>query len=1650
MLSINLSAEAPVQTGQMSRSTGTPTSRMRRHARKALARASTSSLDVTAVKAVILVDSVPNSETYASIVKRSKLNVILTRQIAPSSAQAGYANDYESSPAPVAHPQRQPDKHGTGIMWIGGRRYKMSHQERRRLARAHLSQNWQATREMGPGVSSLVYISTHKKSVVNPVWRQRLTQAAANQRLGLETPATTRKAKKKDRFASDWYAPVAKPTKSKKPKREKLVKTRVPVAAPNNVAPKVRYVDKNTSVQAYRQFASKWEKERPNAPTVTFIRPSDDDVVAQRVAKQALRASRIAAAVSKPTTPTRVEAPTTVKVVVVRDDDVGLEPVKIDRGNYRSRSKVGVAGPVGTIGITGGSGITFSDAVIRPGVVRAQHKIDLTQDGDVESNPGPGGSPFVEPLTTLESVVGAYAYLKVAKSDEQVTVSTADFVASQSAGRLIARTLDDALTLSSPVWQRGNAWGFRQGHIIEITDEERLELAKNELVRITDLYTFDLTANRQYVPTVSGRWACHVTFRTNGKKLPQAHVSAFDIVGAPAQLPVGGISGCLDGAKTWLEGVLKYDVMPATTLATPTPAASPDPDPSPPPSKFAHIGASPSTNDGPIVAAQAKQVERDVRDSLAEFGMSTQPAPVVDSPGGPEVPVTITARADVGCGGTSVAVETETPERPSVLTIHKSGWPVVASLLATCIFLGLIYVSAGRVPALFQPLIIGSLFWCSPIVFRKLEPLVVEYLDFDALSYKILDVNYVPVVNDGRIAIIVFLVNRLRASNVGETRFNSILQEIWTSNKTAHARDYRDIFQHPANWTTAGHEAWYNSVSDEAKRQLKKHYVWQPVSDGAHSGSWVPKHTPRGRRTMALIVLGILAIGLMCQAAPQAIDIITNSDYYCPEQRWRDRAMGIAHWSIDLTDIKYTLGIIPAEQPSLLCRVQSCLPNADWTYCPVRWWGPPITEPILLRTRLSNLATWLRSTTLPRWPYHAYKSSGSLSQFANAGYSAIHGSWWFALTFDTGAIMNVVVSPVFEEFIRYLSPPLALLMAGVEYGVNTLRGFDAGPAFILHLTLSLITYLTAGSGGLNRVRVFGALCCVHIAFNVAITCGALVAVPSCASVYGAITYDRGEANVIGFHGYEHPLEPVDHFPITTEHTTPRRDAEPRMWVIEQLYRVPYTYLHHSVSNLVMGLIHRVYTTPDPTAPDGVAPLPIAHHAHPNELCELFFAHFQWFKEISWDKYIADSKSPRATRQAVFGEQGADGMLAGELTNRNPSMMGKIETTKLKVGADGQLVPGPTRIIMFQNVIENAVVGRFFGPATKMIYAAMNSFFASCSGLDTVTVVSGYNNDQQAQSIVNLWEALAERGRPVLILSDLVKFDASCGPWVRWLVLKTYRRALRFCRNKVNPFAIMGYLTRAIQKKLTARLPDGRVTAKVVACTASGYSDTSASSRIIVPLTTIEALWHKVDIFGAVNQGDDQITGVLAEDVDRASQLLIDQFGSYGMKLEIEALVYDLNKVEFCQQVLLTGDGVRPRLCCNMSRIDKCAFSSVDITTAQAFYDRLFTLGLCNLSCYAGLPVMGAFFGMMLRSGRAGFGAYDEQHLSWVQKQHVANPSVDDGNVDAYRQAFATATGVSLVRQLELEDLYNATQLQFKGAYNLPVGVAIQDVLAAAY
>lgn len=1630
---------------------------MRRHAKRASARVSTVSHDVTAVKAVVMVDSVPNSETYASIVKRSKLNVVPLRQIAPSSALAGYANDSSSSPAPPTKPQAQPDKHGTGMIWIGGRRFKMNRYERRLLARADLATNWKVMRDVGPGVSSLVYISSHKRSDVNPVWRQRAVQAEENSRRGLEAPTTQRRAKKKDHFAADWYAPSAKAPQPKKPKREKLVKTRTTVETNRNVAPKHRVVEKTPTAQQTRQFLDKWKREGSTVK-VEFVRLDGDEVAVQRAAKIADRAVRMAKAALKPAIlvpgPVVVVKPTTtVKKAAIYDDDVGLGHVQVDRGNYIPRSKQGVAGPVGVPGVSGSAGMTFADMCVIPSVSRPQHKIDLTESGDIEPNPGPETSGYVEAVTTLERVAYPLAYLKVTGVEELITVHADSFVETESFGCLVARKLVDWRdNVISPVWQRGGQWGFRQGHTIPITDAQRIELADKQLVQVEEPFPLILTANRDWVPATVGPWTCHVTFRRQGKRLPTAHISAFDLDGAvnattrPRVIPAIEPT---EAERVWLEGVRQYEVVSPTSTIRPvvqSVCAAP-----PAPAKFASIGTNPNTNNGPVIRAQAKQVEREVMDALqAEFGGVSKHVPLADgggeSPlvggGAPgDVPGTITARA--GCVPVSVAVGCDTPDQPSILTIHKSGWPVFASLLATCILIGLIYISAGRIPALFQPLVIGSLLWCAPKMFRKIEPLVVEYMDFDDVSYKILDPNYTPVRSDGRTAVIVFLVNRLVSGSISVVRINNTLQEIWGSNRTTNAHEYRTIFEHPSDWTTGSQDAWYNSVRVEVKHQLLKHYFWQPVADGAHSGSWVLRHTPRGRRTMSLIVLGILAAGLMCQIAPQAVDILTNSDLYCPEQRWRDRAMGVANWSIDLIDIKYTLGIIPAERPSLLCRLQSCVPNADWTYCPIRWWGPPIIEPILLRTRLSNAAAWARSVIFPRWPKNA-----EWQQYA--GHTTMYGSWWFALTFDTGAIMNVVVSPVFEEFIRYCSLPLSLLIAGVEYGVNTMRGFDAAPAFVLHLILSLITYLTATASGLNRVRIFAALCCIHIAFNVTITCGALVSVPSCASIYGAISYSRGQANVIGIHGTEHMLEPVDFFPITVEHTTPRREPEPRMWVIAELYRVPYTYLHHSVANLIKGLIHRVYTTPDPTAPDGVVPLPVAQHAHPNELCELFFAHFQWFKEASWDKYISDSKSPRATREAVFGAQGADGMLAGELTNRNPSMMGKIETTKLKVGDDGQLVPGPTRIIMFQNVVENAVVGRFFGPATKMIYAAMDSFFASCSGLDTVTVVSGYNNDQQAQSIVNLWEALSKRGRPVLILSDLVKFDASCGPWVRWLVLKTYRRALRFCRNKVNPFAIMGYLVRAIQKKLTARLPDGRVTAKVVACTASGYSDTSASSRIIVPLTTIEALWHKIDVFGAVNQGDDQITGVLEQDVDRASQLLIDQFGAYGMTLEIEALVYDLNKVEFCQQVLLTGEGVRPRLCCNMSRIDKCAFSSEDITTPQAFYNRLYTLGLCNLACYAGLPVMDAFFTMLLRSGRAGFGAYDSAHLTWVQKQLVDNPSTNDGNVEAYRQAFTTATGVSLLRQLQLEDMFDDMQIQYQGAYNLPVGVAIQDVLAAAY
>nr|WBY66488.1 MAG: putative RNA polymerase [Eriocheir sinensis tombusvirus 1] len=341
-----------------------------------------------------------------------------------------------------------------------------------------------------------------------------------------------------------------------------------------------------------------------------------------------------------------------------------------------------------------------------------------------------------------------------------------------------------------------------------------------------------------------------------------------------------------------------------------------------------------------------------------------------------------------------------------------------------------------------------------------------------------------------------------------------------------------------------------------------------------------------------------------------------------------------------------------------------------------------------------------------------------------------------------------------------------------------------------------------------------------------------------------------------------------------------------------------------------------------------------------------------------------------------------------------------------------------RVINPRSPRYNLVLGKYLKFLEKKVYRGINKAFG---GHTRHTVIKGLNVMEAGKVVQAKWRRFRN---PVAIGLDASKFD-----------MHTSVPALKFEHSvyySIFPQAkeLRKLLSWQLRNQGIAYCEDGRVKFSMEGTRSSGDLNTSLGNCIIM-CGLIYAYLRERNVDGELmNNGDDCVVIVEAEDLERFMHRLPEWFEVAGYRMTVEAPVYELEEIEFCQSrvVLCEGEPVMVRNLTNSILKDPMCLVPVQNNNVLKMWYQ--AVGDCGHAITAGIPVLQEYYKMFKRVGKT----YTEGFLQQVQK-NTSHLTRMRGIISRAREvaaatrcSFYYAFGILPAYQIELEEAFKRTTL----------------------
>jgi len=331
-----------------------------------------------------------------------------------------------------------------------------------------------------------------------------------------------------------------------------------------------------------------------------------------------------------------------------------------------------------------------------------------------------------------------------------------------------------------------------------------------------------------------------------------------------------------------------------------------------------------------------------------------------------------------------------------------------------------------------------------------------------------------------------------------------------------------------------------------------------------------------------------------------------------------------------------------------------------------------------------------------------------------------------------------------------------------------------------------------------------------------------------------------------------------------------------------------------------------------------------------------------------------------------------------------------------------------RVINPRSPRYNLQLARYLKHAEKHFYRAINKAFG---GVTPATVIKGYNADVSAAILRAKWDRFRD---PVAIGLDAEKFDMHVSVYAL-----LYEHSFYLWLHSQCPF-LARLLKLQLRNSGIAWLRDGKVKFSIRGSRSSGDINTSLGNCILMcALVFAFASWVAVTVELA-NNGDDCVVFMERTDADRFTAALPAWFSVRGFKLTVEPTVDIFEQVEFCQTrpVLVAG---RWRMVRNLrTSLMKDAMCLVPVPNHNTYRKWLYAVGECGSILCSGVPVLSAYYGMLMRHGVKCKDTFRDEVFKNRSQLQLSTGVVSAPLTDAARVSFYYAFGVNPDVQLVLE------------------------------
>jgi hypothetical protein len=349
----------------------------------------------------------------------------------------------------------------------------------------------------------------------------------------------------------------------------------------------------------------------------------------------------------------------------------------------------------------------------------------------------------------------------------------------------------------------------------------------------------------------------------------------------------------------------------------------------------------------------------------------------------------------------------------------------------------------------------------------------------------------------------------------------------------------------------------------------------------------------------------------------------------------------------------------------------------------------------------------------------------------------------------------------------------------------------------------------------------------------------------------------------------------------------------------------------------------------------------------------------------------------------------------------------VKSEKLNLSVKPDPVP---RVIQPRDPRYNVEVGRYLKNFEHVLYEAIDELFGA------PTIFSSYNSFTSARLIREKWERFKH---PVCVGVDASRFDQHVsvqalkfehGLYARVFKSKQLDRLLSWQINNVG----------------RARAADGEFTYRKEGGRASGDMNTAMGNKFLMCLMCKSYIDGKGFPIEFVNNGDDCLLILEERNLNRLGDIAA-YFREFGFKLTLEEPVKEFEEIEFCQTRPVCSNGVW-RMVRDVKRALQKDLLVVNLGHRQDEYRRrLMDVGNCGLATSADVPVMGAFYRMLVRFGvTGGYSQSDinEYSFYYTGARNAVCPATSPD--DYGRFSFWQSTGITPDAQLELEAYFDAS------------------------